>query len=143
MGPRVVRKTDERGMTVPVQLEPDESVRYEGSIFLRVRWPWLAASGRLFLTTKRLIWVRHRLTLPKVADVYVSLAEIEGWEIEPTPWWWGWRWLRPIRRSIRTRTASKTLELVPRYTSEDADEWANALEAVTAEAGIAVREAPV
>src|SRR3990172_9051288 len=105
MGSQVVRKTDEWGMTVEVQLEPDESVRYEGSVFLRLRRPWFAASGRLFLTTSRLIWIRYRWTLPRVADVYLPLAGIEGWKIKPTPWWWRWRWLKVIRRSIQIRTA--------------------------------------
>jgi len=137
MGARVPSKPDELGTTVEVTLEPGESVRYEGSVFLRVRRPWFAALGRLFLTTKRLIWVRYRWTLPREADVYLPLAGIEGWEIKPTPWWWRWRWLKVIRRSLEIRTASKTLEFLPRYASEDADEWAEALDEVMTEAGLA------
>lgn len=141
MTERVVRKVDEWGAIVPVRLDTDEQIRYEGSIFLRSPPSWFPSYGRLFLTTKRLIWIRYRWTLPLVTDVYLPLARIQGWEIRPTPWWWRWRPLfRAINRSIRVRTSSKTLEFLPRYTSEDADEWADALKTVLTEATVAIGE---
>ena len=118
-------KIHEWWMTTPVELQPGEEVRYEGPIFLRTRWPFPASYGHLFLTTKRLIWIRYRLRLPRVRDVDLPLRCIETWTIEPAPWWWGY-----ARRSLRIRIASATFEFLPRYGNHDAEEWAKALETV-------------
>lgn len=118
---------------MPVELDEDEFVPYRGDILLRgMAW------GELFLTTKRLIWLRSTIFPlpfgPKL--VVVPLSEIESWSIEPVPWWWlDWWWRK--RRAIRVRTASETYDFVTAWTREDADDWAEALENVMAGAGLA------
>ena len=121
---------------VSVELDEDEFVPYRGYILLRgMAW------GELFLTTKRLIWIRSTIFAlpfgPKL--VVVPLSDIEGWSIEPVPWWW-FDWWRK-RRAIRVRTASGTYNFVTAWTREDADEWAKALDNVMTGAGLAQRGA--
>ena len=119
-----------------VELETDEFVPYRGYILLRGTPAW----GELFLTTKRLIWIRMKIALPFGRKlVEVRLNDIENWSIERAPlWmlhWWGRR-----RGIVRIRTALETFDLMTAWTREDADEWADALETVMAEAGITVRD---
>ena len=119
-----------------VELDDDEFVPYRGDIQLRgMAW------GEQFLTTKRLIWLRKKISLPLGPKlVVVPLSEIEGWSIEPVPWWWlDWWWRK--RRAIRVRTASETYDFVTAWTREDADEWAEALDNVMTGAGLAQRGA--
>ena len=120
-----------------VQLDEDEFVPYRGYVWLRTgRLSWMM--GELFLTTKRLIWLRSTIfglpLGPKV--VQVPLSDMEGWSIERAPWWWrSRRW-----RIVRIRTASETHDFITVWAREDADEWAEALDNVTTDAGIARRE---
>ena len=117
-----------------VQLDEDEFVPYRGHVWLRRgRLSW--TMGEMFLTTKRLIWLRTGFPLgPKVLEV--PLSDIEGWSIEQAPWWWrSRRW-----RIVRIRTASETHDFLTVWAREDADEWAEALDNVTTDAGIVRRE---
>ncbi len=122
-----------------VPLDEDEFVPYRGYVWLRAgRLSWIM--GELFLTTKRLIWLRSTIFgLPLGAKlVELPLSDIEGWSIEAAPWWWlSRRW-----RTIRIRAASRTYDFITVWTREDADEWAEALKNVMAEARIAAREVP-
>ncbi len=122
---------------VSVELDEDEFVPYRGHIFLRGTPAW----GELFLTTKRLIWLRGKIALPLGRKlVVVPLGYIQGWSIEPVPWWWLER-LGRRRRMIRIRTSSGTYDLVTAWTREDADDWAEALKNVMVGAGIVPAEA--
>ena len=95
--------------------------------------------GEMFLTTKRLIWLRSTIwALPLgLKLVEVPLSDMAGWSIERAPWWWRSR--RP--GIVRIRTASETHDFCTVWAREDADEWAEALENVMADAGLASRGA--
>ncbi len=119
-----------------MELTEDEFVPYRGYIRLRG-----TAWGELFLTTKRLIWIRTRIALPLGRKlIEVPLCDIESWSIERAPWWmlhwWGRR-----RGIVRIRTTFETFDFVTAMTDEDADEWAEALENVMAGAGSVPAEA--
>ena len=121
-----------------VPLDEDEFVPYRGYVWLRAgRLSWNV--GELFLTTKRLIWLRSTiLGLPFGAKlVELPLSDIEGWSIEAAPWsWLSRRW-----RTVRIRAPFKTYDFITVWTREDADDWAEALENVMAGAGIVKGEA--
>ncbi len=130
------KRIDEWWRAASVELDEDERVRYRGQI-LRGTLAW----GELFLTTKRLIWIRTRIALPLGRKlIEVPLSDIESWSIERAPWWmlhwWGRR-----RGIVRIRTAFERFDFVTAWTREDADEWAEALENVMAGAGIVKGEA--
>lgn len=111
---------------VSLELDEDEFVPYRGYIFLRGTPAW----GELFLTTKRLLWLRMKISLPLGRKfVVIPLGDIQGWSIEPVPWWWLER-LGRRRRMIRLRTSSETYDFVTVWTREDADDWVRALETV-------------
>jgi hypothetical protein len=121
-----------------VPLDEDEFVPYRGYVWLRAgRLSWIM--GELFLTTKRLIWLRSTIFgLPLgVKLVELPLSDIEGWSIEAAQWWW----LSRRSRTVRIRTASRTYDFVTVWYREDADEWAEALENVMVGAGIVPAEA--
>ncbi len=128
------RMTADKRVRAAVELDEDERVSYRGQILLR----GTLARGELFLTTKRLIWLRMKIALPFGPKlVVVPLSDIEGWSMEPVPWWW-FNWWRK-RRTIRVRAASETYDFVTAWAREDANDWAEALETVLAEAGIEPR----
>ncbi len=121
-----------------VPLDEDEFVPNRGYVWLRAgRLSWIM--GELFLTTKRLIWIRSTIFgLPLGRKlVEVPLSEIEGWSIEAAPW----RWLSRRWRTVRIRAASRTYDFITMWYREDADEWAEALENVMVGAGIVPAEA--
>ncbi len=127
MRPRHAGKISELALAASVELEEGESVRYRGPIILRQA----GVRGELSLTSNRLIWIRHRIVLPfirKLAEV--PLGDVEGWSIEPAPWWIGWRIRWRVRRMVRLRTRSGVLDLIPEYSADDAQDWAKALEEV-------------
>jgi len=118
---------------VSLELDEDEFVPYRGYMGLRGTPAW----GELFLTTKRLIWIRMKIALPLGQKlVVIPLGDIQGWSIEPVPWWWLER-LGRRRRMIRVRASSGTYAFVTAWTREDADDWAEALETVMEDAGLA------
>ena len=120
-----------------MELEAGETVRYRGATILRQAGSY----GELFLTTRRLVWIRRRFGPPFMRKLLkVPLSEIEGWSIERAPWWMGWGIVGSVRRAIRVRTTSGAFDLIPVYSSADADEWAEALDNVTTDAGIVRRE---
>ena len=122
---------------VSLELDEDEFVPYRGYIGLRGTPAW----GELFLTTKRLIWIRMKIALPLGRKlVVIPLGDIQGWSIEPVPWWWFER-LGRRRRMIRVRASSGAYDFVTAWTREDADDWVEALENVMAGAGLASRGA--
>ena len=115
-----------------MELEEGETVRYRGPVILRQA----GTPGELFLTTRRLVWIRGRIALPFIRKLSeVPLGEIEGWSIEPAPWWIGWRIRWRVRRMLRLRTRAGVLDLIPVYSAKDAGDWVEALENVMAEAG--------
>ncbi len=123
---------------VSVELDEDEFVPYRGYVQLRAgRISWIM--GELFLTTKRLIWLRSTIfSLPLGAKlVELPLSDIEGWSIREAPWWW----LSRRRRTVRIRAASRTYDFITVWTREDAEEWGEALKNVMVGAGIVKGEA--
>ena len=119
-----------------VPLDPDEYISYRGFLFLRGTPAW----GDLFLTTKRLVWIRQRLALPFGRKVVsVPLSEIEGWSIE-RPRWWGWGFWPSVWPILRVRTTSERLDFMIPWRSIEAEEWAEALEDVMVAAGYATRD---
>ncbi len=132
MEPRQTGNVTEWRHAVSVKLDKDEFLPYRGQLFLRGTPSW----GELFLTTKRLIWIRMRIGLPFGRKlVEVPLSDIESWSIEPVPWW-SFRRFGRRRMLIRIRTISDTYDVVTTRTREDADEWVEALDNVMTGAGI-------
>ena len=118
-----------------VPLDEDEFLAYRGYMILG----WLG--GDLFLTTKRLIWIRIWSPVPfRRKLVEVPLSDIESWTVERGPRWARFDWLRPGRRTLRVRTRRETLDFVTWWGGEDAEEWAEALEDVMVAAGYATRD---
>jgi hypothetical protein len=137
MEPRHADKIGGWWLATSLELEEGENISYRGLIILRQSGTY----GELFLTTKRLVWIRQRFALPWMRRlVEVPLGDIEGWSIEPVPWWWFQRFGRR-RRTVRIRTASRTYDFITVWTREDAEEWAEALKNVMAGAGIVPAEA--
>lgn len=103
---------------------------------LRQAWSY----GDLFLTTKRLVWIRQRFAFPFARKLLeIPLVDIVGWSTESAPWWKRWRLIRSIDRMVRLRTTSGTFQFIPMYSGKDADDWVEALETVMAEARRAPR----
>jgi hypothetical protein len=71
----------------------------------------------------------------------VPLSDIESWSVERAPWWRGAGFVGSRRRMVRVRTTSRTFDLLPVYSGDDADDWAEALENVMAGAGLPLRGA--
>jgi len=119
-----------------VELEDGETVRYRGQIILRQSQTY----GELFLTTRRLVWIRWRFAFPFVRKLLeVPLSDIESWSVERAPWWRGAGFVGSRRHMVRVRTTSRTFDLLPVYSGDDADDWAEALDEVMTEAGLASR----
>ena len=124
--------------TVSLELDEGEFVPYRGYVWLRAG-RLSRIMGELFLTTKRLIWLRSTIFgLPLGAKlVELPLSDVEGWSIEAAPW----RWLSRRWRTVRIRAASRTYDFITMWYREDADEWAEALKNVMADAGMLPAEA--
>jgi hypothetical protein len=136
MEPRHADKISAWWLAAPLELKAGETVRYRGATILRQAGSY----GELFLTTRRLAWIRRRFGPPFMRKLLkVPLSEIEGWSIERAPWWMGWGIVGSVRRAIRVRTTSGAFDLIPVYSSEGADDWAAALGDVMADAGLASR----
>jgi hypothetical protein len=123
-----------------VELEDGETVRYRSGMMLRQRGEITGVPGELLLTSSRLVWIRRGFALPFVRRLLkVPLGRIEGWSVERVPWWIRWSMLWSIRRMVRVRTTSEVFDLIPVDSSEGANEWAEALDNVMTDAGMARR----
>jgi hypothetical protein len=83
-------KPTDRWLKSKVELGAEETVVERGHFWRRAEW-WQWAQGRLFLTTDRLIWIRHTLPLPVGPRlVEVALGDITRCEMRrPPPFSWG------------------------------------------------------
>jgi hypothetical protein len=83
-------KLRDRWLKSKVELAPDEAVLDRGYFWYRAKW-WQWAQGRLYLTSKRLVWIRAPLNLPLGPRlIELALGEIRGCEKRrPAPWSWG------------------------------------------------------
>jgi hypothetical protein len=73
-------KLRDRWLKSKVELAPDEAVLDRGYFWYRARW-WQWTQGILYLTSKRLIWLRATLSLPLgPRRVEIALSEIKSCE---------------------------------------------------------------
>jgi hypothetical protein len=114
-------KITDRWLKSKVELGPGEAVLERGHFWYRIQW-WQWTQGRLYLTTDRLIWIRHTLPLPIGPRlVEVALGDIKKCEKRrPPPVSWG--------RALLVETADgQTHWFSPLPLVEDLSAWAETI----------------
>ncbi|MEX0800657.1 MAG: hypothetical protein WD379_05515 [Dehalococcoidia bacterium] len=112
-----------------VSLEFNERVIYEGHFLRSVGL--FSVYGALFLTPRRLVWTRYRLTIPLGAETITipldSVTRVSAGRH---------RWFGPYVLVIETDVSPEGVEFVPLRGKPEAENWLDVLDQVLNPAGI-------